>query len=220
MTTKPDPLSALPSGQSADQVGMYHWDVRAGTWSWSPEIYRMYGYRPGAVSPGPELFAEHGHPGDRPQLSEVFERARRTGEPFSAQQRIAAADGVTRAVVVVGAVDQDEAGLAKIHGYYVDLTSARLREAEQLSELAGEAAGLQRAMASRAGIEQAKGMIMLGYGCDSATAFELLTSASQRGNVKLRELAEGLVAAVQNPPEPLARTREYLESVLARLTNV
>ncbi|HVV10206.1 PAS and ANTAR domain-containing protein [Amycolatopsis sp.] len=217
MSTKPDPLSALPSGQRADQVGMYHWDVRTGTWSWSSEIYSMYGYRPGSVSPSTELLAKHGHPGDRPRLTDVFERARRTGEPFSCQLRIAAADEVTRAVVVVGDVDQDEAGTTKIHGYYVDLTSARLREAEQLSELAGEAAGLQRAMASRAGIEQAKGMIMLGYGCDSAAAFEMLITASQRGNVKLRELADRLVAAVQNPAVQPDRTREYLESVLARL---
>ncbi|WAL67487.1 PAS and ANTAR domain-containing protein [Amycolatopsis cynarae] len=215
MSTTPDPLSVLPSGQSADQVGMYHWDVRSRTWSWSAEIYLMYGYRPGSVSPGLEVVRKHGHPMDRPQLAEVFEGARAGGEAFSCQLRIAAADGATRAVVVVGDVDRDERGTTAVHGYYVDLTTARLREAVQLSELAGEAAGLQRAMASRATIEQAKGMIMFAYGCDSAAAFDLLIGASQRGNVKLRELAERLVAAVQTPVER-DRAREYLESVLAR----
>jgi hypothetical protein len=212
MSTKPDPLSDLPGGQSADQVGRYHWDVRSGTWSWSSEIYLMYGYRPGAVAPSLDVLGKHGHPKDSPQLVEVFERARRTGEPFSCQQRIAAADDSTRAVVVVGDVDQ-----GVIHGYYVDLTSARLREAVQLSELAGEAAGLQRAMASRATIEQAKGMIMFAYGCDSATAFEMLIGTSQRANIKLRELSERLVAAIQTQVEHPARARERLESVLARL---
>jgi ANTAR domain-containing protein/PAS domain-containing protein len=216
MSMKPDPLSDLPSGQSADQVGMYHWDVRSDTWSWSSEVCLMYGYRPGSVTPSLELLRRHEHPKDSPRLVEVFAHARHTCEPFSSQQRIAAADGATRAVVVVGDVDEDGGQATAIHGYYVDLTSARLREAEQLSELAGEAAGLQRAMASRASIEQAKGMIMFAYGCDSAAAFDLLIGASQRGNIKLRELAERLVAAVQAPAEQEG-AREYLESVLAWL---
>ena len=49
---KPDPLSDLPAGQSADQVGMYHWDIRVAKWTWSSEVYLMYGYRPGSVEPG------------------------------------------------------------------------------------------------------------------------------------------------------------------------
>ncbi|GAA5158793.1 MULTISPECIES: PAS and ANTAR domain-containing protein [Amycolatopsis] len=218
MSTKPDPLFALPAGQSADQVGMYHWDIRTGQWSWSSEIYLMYGYQPGSVTPDLALVTKHGHPKDRPALAEVFEQARRTGQPFSCQQRIAAADESTRAVVVVGDVDTEDDAPSAVHGYYVDLTSARLREAEQLSELAGEAAGLQRAMASRATIEQAKGMIMLAYRCDSGAAFDLLIGTSQRANVKLRELADRLVAAVQSPDEPPERAREYLEAVLTRLT--
>jgi hypothetical protein len=219
MSTKPDPLSALPAGQSADQVGMYHWDIRADTWSWSAEIYLMYGYQPGSVTPSLELLAKHGYPEDRPSLVEVFERARSTGEAFSSQQRIAAADEGTRAVVVVGDADVQGGEPTAIHGYYVDLTSSRLREAEQLSELAGEAAGLQRAMASRATIEQAKGMIMFAYGCDPAAAFDLLINTSQRANVKLRELADRLVAVVQTPDDLPERARAYLDSVLARLTS-
>lgn len=217
MSTKPDPLSALPTGQSADQVGMYHWDVRSDTWSWSPEIHLMYGYQPGVVIPSLELLVRHGHPKDSPSLAEVFDQARRTGEAFSCQQRIAAADDSTRAVVVVGDADLEDGAPIAIHGYYVDLTSARLREAEQLSELAGEAAGLQRAMASRATIEQAKGMIMFAYGCDSAAAFELLIGTSQRANIKLRELAERLVAVVQSPDDQPVPARGYLDSVLTRL---
>lgn len=217
MSTKPDPLSVLPAGQSADQVGMYHWDIRTDTWSWSSEIYQMYGYQPNAVTPSLELLARHGYPKDRPGLVEVFERVRRTGEPFSAQQRIAAADESTRAVVVVGDADVADGAPTAVHGYYVDLTTARLREAEQLTELAGEAAGLQRAMASRATIEQAKGVIMFGYACDSAAAFDLLISTSQRANIKLRELADRLVAMVQAPDDEPEHARAYLDSVFARL---
>ncbi|GAB3584682.1 PAS and ANTAR domain-containing protein [Amycolatopsis endophytica] len=215
---KPDPLSDLPAGQRADQVGMYHWDTRAARWTWSSEIFQMYGYQAGAVEPGLELVTKHGHPTDRRQLAAVFDEARRTGEPFSAQQRILAADESTRAVVVVGDVEVEAGETIGVHGYYVDLTTARVREAEQLSELAGEAAGLQRAMASRATIEQAKGMIMLAYGHDSAAAFELLIRVSQQSNTKLRDLADRLVEAVHAAGRPPEQARAYLETVLARLS--
>jgi ANTAR domain len=45
-----------------------------------------------------------------------------------------------------------------------------------------------------AGIEQAKGMLMLIYGMDEAAAFELLKWRSQETNVKLRLLAAQVAA--------------------------
>ncbi|HWL34949.1 MAG TPA: GAF and ANTAR domain-containing protein [Frankiaceae bacterium] len=52
---------------------------------------------------------------------------------------------------------------------------------------------LQDAMASRAVIEQAKGVLMAEQGCTPEEAFALLRAASQRENVKLREIAERIV---------------------------
>ena len=43
---------------------------------------------------------------------------------------------------------------------------------------------------NRAVIEQAKGMIMVTYGVDENTAFDLLKWRSQQNNIKLRALAE------------------------------
>ena len=212
---KPDPLSDLPAGQSADQVGMYHWDIRAAKWTWSSEIHLMYGYQPGSVEPGLDLVIKHGHPTDRRQLAEVFDEARRTGQPFSAQQRILAADESTRAVVVVGDVEEEDGEVVGVHGYYVDLTTSRIREAEQLSELAGEAAGLQRAMASRATIEQAKGMIMLAVGAGADEAFALLRRTSNDRNVPVRTLAALVVRAGEAAP---ADARAAIVAVLRRPT--
>jgi GAF domain-containing protein len=52
---------------------------------------------------------------------------------------------------------------------------------------------MQEAMRSRAIIEQAKGILMAERSCDEDTAFDLLRAASQRQNVKLREVAQRLV---------------------------
>jgi len=53
--------------------------------------------------------------------------------------------------------------------------------------------GLSEAMKHRAVIEQAKGMLMASQGCDEDSAFELLVRASQRENLKLREIAQRIV---------------------------
>jgi GAF domain-containing protein len=53
--------------------------------------------------------------------------------------------------------------------------------------------GLGEAMKHRAVIEQAKGILMGAEGCSEDDAFQLLVQASQRENVKLRDVARRLV---------------------------
>lgn len=56
-----------------------------------------------------------------------------------------------------------------------------------------EAAQLRAAMESRAGIEQAKGILMARHRCSADEAFDLLRRTSQERNVKLREIATTIV---------------------------
>ena len=69
------------------------------------------------------------------------------------------------------------------------------------SEAAKLAENLQIAMLNRAVIEQAKGIIMAQNHCDADEAFEILRRASMGRNVKLREIAAGLVAGVTGRSE-------------------
>jgi GAF domain-containing protein len=55
---------------------------------------------------------------------------------------------------------------------------------------------MREAMASRAVIEQAKGVIMAQNRCDADKAFEILRQASMGRNVKLRDIARALVDGV------------------------
>lgn len=52
---------------------------------------------------------------------------------------------------------------------------------------------LTEAMQHRAGIEQAKGILMAAQGVSDVDAFDLLVRASQRENVKLRDIARRIV---------------------------
>jgi ANTAR domain len=62
-----------------------------------------------------------------------------------------------------------------------------------VGKLQGEVSGLRVAMASRATIEQAKGMLMLRYKIDEDRAFQLLKRWSSVSNVKLRVIAAALI---------------------------
>jgi AmiR/NasT family two-component response regulator len=57
---------------------------------------------------------------------------------------------------------------------------------------------MEQAMASRAVIEQAKGVLMARHGIDETVAFELLRRQSQEQNTKLRILAAQVVAEVRS----------------------
>ncbi|WP_158710955.1 ANTAR domain-containing protein [Streptomyces albus] len=71
-------------------------------------------------------------------------------------------------------------------------------------ELEEEIAQLQRALRSRAVIDQAIGIVQAERRCGPEDAFQLLVNLSQRTNMKLRDIAGALVRlAATAPPGPL-----------------
>jgi AmiR/NasT family two-component response regulator len=71
---------------------------------------------------------------------------------------------------------------------------ALLRDA-RIAELVQEVEGLRAAMEHRSVIEQAKGVLMHSMRCSPDAAFAVLVAASQRENVKLRDVAIRITAA-------------------------
>jgi AmiR/NasT family two-component response regulator len=73
-------------------------------------------------------------------------------------------------------------------------------------ELAAErelTAQLRAALASRAVIDQAIGILMAQQRCTAAQAFEILSIASQNRNAKLRRVAAGIITSLTGqPPQP------------------
>lgn len=61
--------------------------------------------------------------------------------------------------------------------------------ADRLHDLETEVAQMRTAMASRAVIEQAKGILMLLAGCSDQVAFDVLTHISSTTHRKVRDLA-------------------------------
>jgi GAF domain-containing protein len=91
----------------------------------------------------------------------------------------------------VGAFREADVALGEEVAGFVAVAVAN---AEATARATTDAENLRRAMASRATIEQAKGILMERYKVTPDQAFTLLTHASQRSNVKLRDVAEQLTS--------------------------
>ena len=109
-------------------------------------------------------------------------------------------DKVTGALNIYGvdvdAFDDDAVTLAQTFAGYAAVALANAHLYDVTATLAQQ---MQAAMASRAVIEQAKGILMGQRHCTADEAFALLTKVSQDSNRKLRDVAEALVAKARNP---------------------
>jgi PAS domain S-box-containing protein len=180
------------AGGAPQHFGWYRFYFEDERWEWSPEVARIHGYEPGAVTPTTRLVLSHKHPDDYEHVAATLEDIRRTLKPFSTRHRIITVAGATREVVVIGERMHDNTGrVIGTQGFYIDVTPSGEARAAIISEAVAEIAE------SRAAIEQAKGILMLVYRIQADAAFDLLKWRSQETNVKLRALAEQLIADVR-----------------------
>lgn len=91
------------------------------------------------------------------------------------------------------AFDEDAVDLAVELGQYAGVVATTADQYNRATTLAEQ---MQRAMESRAVIEQAKGILMAQRHCSADEAFEVLVRLSQETHRKLRDLAEALVSQV------------------------
>lgn len=158
-------------------------------WEWSPEVEILHGYRPGTAHPTTESVLSHKHPDDREHIAHLLTEIRDSHQAFSSRHRIVDTSGAVHHVIVVADTLSDARGaVIGTHGFYVDVTPSQTSEQQRLS------AAIAKIAENRAVIEQAKGMLMVVYGITADAAFELLRWRSQEANVKLRRLAEQIVA--------------------------
>lgn len=177
------------AGGSAQPAGWFRFYFTDQRWEWSEQVQRLHGYEPGSVTPTTDLVLSHKHPQDRGQVAATIDQIVNTRQAFSTRHRIVDTAGNVRHVVVVGdRLFDDDGDVVGTHGFYIDVSPARGQADED-----AVSARLAEINENRAGIEQAKGMLMLVYGISEDAAFELLRWLSQEANIKLRPLAEQIV---------------------------
>ena len=92
-------------------------------------------------------------------------------------------------------------------------------DADRAAALEVEVAQLRAAMASRAAIEQAKGILMLLTGCTDQVAFDLLSHISGHTHRKLREVAQAITASASGGAGLPADIRTILRDACPPVTS-
>ncbi|HEY5846079.1 MAG TPA: PAS and ANTAR domain-containing protein [Microlunatus sp.] len=203
----------LPREPEPILVGNFSWDIRTERWSWSDEMYRIHGYRPGEITPSLELILSHKMPQDRVRAASVIRQARSEAGSFSLHHHLLTADDRQRAVLSVGSFHRVGDGLV-CTGFMADLTASE------------RAAGTEAVLAAgrhREAINQAQGALIAVYGLDPTASLALLMRFSQNHNVKLAALAarivRTLVAHRDGPPSRAAMDQLLLDQSRLRLAS-
>lgn len=198
---RPAPGAAVPAGRSdgvpragaaplPHRPGRFRYDRGTGAWWWSPEMFALLGLVPGAVEPCTETLLAHQPAADRGRTLHALSGGCAGSPPFTLRTRLRRADGSERSVVLVGE-PQVRPGEA-VDGLCIDLTDCEPAEPGRIATLEAEVQQLRAAMASRAAIEQAKGILMLLTGCGDQAAFDLLAHISSHTHRKVRDIAQAI----------------------------
>ncbi|MDP5184067.1 ANTAR domain-containing protein [Blastococcus sp. BMG 814] len=178
-------------------AGRYRFDGHAGTWWWSPEMHDLLGLDAAGTTPSTEALLRVQRPEDGARLLAALS-ACGAGQAFAVETRLHHPDRPPRPVLLVGEPGPDGAGgVRAVEGLCVDLTGARSGAPDPAGTdvLRTEVEQLRTAMASRAVIEQAKGILMLLTGCAEQTAFDLLAHISSHTHRKVRDVAQAITAS-------------------------
>ncbi|WP_110040037.1 PAS and ANTAR domain-containing protein [Nocardia neocaledoniensis] len=189
-------------------VGRFRYHFGSRRWEWSDEVAAMHGY-PAGTEPTTELLLAHKHPEDRERVAATITSVE-DGGAFSSRHRIVDTHGRVRDVLVVSDLLVDDDGtVVGTEGYYVDVSDTAdgyRREAIDNT--------LPRLLEARVVIEQAKGALMLAYGITADQAFRVLRWRSQETNIKLKTIAERVVAELPTLSGDEVRLRTRLDHVL------
>ncbi|MCP2263075.1 PAS and ANTAR domain-containing protein [Promicromonospora thailandica] len=191
--------------------GQYRVALATGTWWWSDEVYRLYGYEPDEVKPGRAVLRARRHPDDQDRVVHEAVRALRAGHPFTCAQRIVDTHGRTRTLMVSGQAVRTASG-PELVGQVADVTPLQ-REA-----VAREARrAVDGAMASAATIEQARGVLMAVHGLTEEDALTMLTERAATAGADLRSVAAQLLAGLAEPGALGAPAARQVRRVLAEV---
>jgi hypothetical protein len=194
---RPLPPTHAPADVAAPAArvaGRYRYDRVTGGWWWSPEMFALYGLPPGSAPPDTAAYLDLQRPADRERVLEAISRACATGRDFALETRIIRTDGKERDVVLVGEPQLDGGTVTAVEGMAIDITECHPpgSPTERAQALETEVGQLRAAMASRACIEQAKGILMLLTSCGDQVAFDLLAHISSHTHRKVRDVAQVL----------------------------
>ena len=124
-----DELNRVQAGRSFAAFGTWDWAVDHDELHWSDEVYPMFGFAPGAVTPSYALFCSMVHPDDSQRVRDGEIRCVEGEGKHDTEYRVIHADGTIRWLRETGNVIRDDSGKAiRMIGMVRDITEEKLRE--------------------------------------------------------------------------------------------
>ena len=102
----------LRHAQEIARMGSFDWNLVSGELRWSDQHFRLWGLKPGEVTPDYALFRAGVHPDDAAQLEEILQAALAGGRHYECSHRVVWPDGTIRYIKGLGEVMFDADGRA------------------------------------------------------------------------------------------------------------
>jgi hypothetical protein len=217
----PLPRSPAPAPLTTRRIrsaGRWRYERSTGEWWWSEEMSALHGLPAHGDGACTEALVAAQHPDDRPRTIDALSAAITGAQSFCLEVRVGTDGDQHRNVILFGEPHLDEEGrVATVEGLVVespppaaDEGPVERRGEDRVVALEAEVAQLRTAMANRAPIEQAKGVLMLLTGCGEQVAFDLLAHISSHTHRKVRDVALDLVASASGQRPLSAEVRGIL----------
>jgi PAS domain S-box-containing protein len=119
----------LARAQQLSLTGSFSWHSVTKKFTWSEELYRIFGVQPG-VSPSFEVLAERYHPEDKDRIRQIAAQVRSGPASFDYEHRLLMPDGSIKHIHVVAQRSSNQNGNGlEYFGAVQDVTQRRLAEA-------------------------------------------------------------------------------------------
>jgi two-component system sensor histidine kinase UhpB len=118
--------------KEAEQVahfGSWETDAITGEVKWSDEIFRLYGYEPGEITPGHDIILHHIHAGDRLSYQHAIFSGLQDQDSYASELRIIDKNGINKFVYFKLVVKRNNKGqLLRLIGFMQDITERKRSE--------------------------------------------------------------------------------------------
>lgn len=138
----------LKKAQELSHFGSYSRNIKTNNIKWSDELYHIFGYEPGEISPTFDFVLDHVHPEDKKQFLKKNEALVAGFGSYHNEYRIIRKDGGERCVLSTANLDYDKKGVP-IHqiGTLQDITEKKdlenkLTQAQKMEAIGTLASGI------------------------------------------------------------------------------
>lgn len=174
---------SFEASENHDPSLVFEYDATSDTWACSVGMRQLYGAARDEALTTQVMLAQVVD-ADRIVMGDMFGRMTKKLGAFACEYRITDPEGHVRRCVMVGESEGVPGEVKRVTGFIVDIS-------DTLREGAGEA--VRASAEHRAVIEQAKGAIMVTFDVSDDAAFAVMRRTSQDHNVKLRDVAVGVL---------------------------